>query len=99
MGSAVRIGGVQIGQVTSLRVDTDTYQALAVLEVDVQYSLPIDTQASIASGGLLSPGFVKLTPGKSTQRLVDGAQIAKTQSAVSLEELLGRVIFLATGSD
>ena len=98
-GSPVRIGGVRVGQVDSLEVDTETYQAVARLVVDAQLALPIDTEAAIASGGLLSPNFVRLVPGASAQTLPAGGEITRTKSALSLEELLGRVIFLATGAN
>ena len=49
--------------------------------------------ATIATGGVLGGNFISLAPGGDTTMLGDGGTITITQSAVNLEDLLGKFIF------
>ena len=52
--------------------------------------LPVDTDASIASAGLLGGKYVELNPGIDEAVLKDHDEIELTQSAVRLENLIGK---------
>jgi phospholipid/cholesterol/gamma-HCH transport system substrate-binding protein len=95
-GADVRIAGVKVGSVVDQRIDPQTFQAVLTLRVDSALSLPTDTSAEITSEGLLGGRYVALVPGGADQTLRDGQKIELTQSAVSLEALLGRFIFSVT---
>jgi len=89
----VRMAGVKVGSVTTTRVDPQSYQALVTFTVQPALKLPKDTSAEVTSDGLLGGKFLALVPGGDEQMLADGADVTITQSAVSLEELLGKFIF------
>ena len=55
--------------------------------------IPSDSSAVISSGGLLGGAFLTISPGGSETNLNDGGVITVTQSAVNLEDLLGKFIF------
>ncbi len=55
--------------------------------------LPKDSSAEITSDGLLGGKFLALVPGGDEKMLADGGEVTITQSAVSLEQLLGKFIF------
>ena len=95
-GADIRVAGVKVGQVTGQRIDPATFLAVLTLNVDSSLRLPTDTSAEIQSEGLLGGKYIALVPGGSEQFLRDGGQITITQSAVSLESLLGRFIFSVT---
>ena len=95
-GADVRIAGVRVGAVTEQRIDPKTYLAVLTLRVDGNLSLPEDTSAEITSESLLGGKYVALVPGGADRMLRDGGEISITQSAVSLESLLGRFIFSVT---
>lgn len=95
-GADVRIAGVKVGNVASQRIDPQTFLAVLMLRVDGSLRLPEDTSAEITSEGLLGGKYVALVPGGSDRLLRDGGRINITQSAVSLESLLGRFIFSVT---
>lgn len=95
-GADVRLAGVKVGQVVSQRIDPETFLAVLTLRVDAGLRLPSDTSAEIQSESLLGGKFVALVPGGSDRMLRDGSEITITQSAVSLESLLGRFIFSVT---
>ena len=92
-GADVRIAGVKVGSVTGVRVDPQTYQALVGFTVQGDVKLPTDSSAVIASGGLLGGSYLGLTPGGADAPLKDGQTLTITQSAVNLEDLLGKFIF------
>ncbi len=92
-GSDVRVAGLKIGSVTSLVIDPKTYQAIATFTVQNDIKMSTDSSASIATGGLLGGNFISLATGGDSKMLGDGGTITITQSAVNLEDLLGKFIF------
>ncbi len=97
-GSDVRISGVKVGTVTNQFLDKQTFQAVVQMEIDRNIQLPRDSSASIASESLLGGRYLKLDPGGEEEKLKEGDVIEYTQSAVNLEDLLGRFIFNSSGS-
>lgn len=95
-GADVRIAGVKVGSVTDQRIDPRTFLAVLTLRIDGNLRIPRDSSAEIASEGLLGGRFVSIVPGGDERAIPDGGEITITQSAVSLESLLGRFIFSMT---
>lgn len=96
-GSDVRIGGVKIGSVSSENLDPKTFIAILKMSIAPEYKLPADTVAEITSPSLLGDKIVSLVPGGSDKDIPPGGQIKYTQSAVSLENLIGQMIFSQPG--
>jgi phospholipid/cholesterol/gamma-HCH transport system substrate-binding protein len=92
VGSDVRISGIKVGTVTSQGLN-DMYQARLTLSIDPKVQLPIDTNAKIASEGLLGGAYIALAPGGDSEMLKNGEQIEQTQGSVDLSDLLGRFIY------
>ncbi|MFC4168085.1 outer membrane lipid asymmetry maintenance protein MlaD [Teichococcus aestuarii] len=95
-GADVRIGGVKVGSVVEQHIDPRTYLAVLRLRVASDIAIPDDSSAEITSESLLGGKYVALVPGGSETMLKDGQEVTITQSAVSLESLLGRFIFSVT---
>lgn len=95
-GADVRIAGVKVGSVVDQRIDPATFLAVLTLRLDASLRIPSDSSAEIASEGLLGGRFVSIVPGGSDRILANGGRITITQSAISLESLLGRFIFSMT---
>lgn len=93
VGSDVRLAGVKVGSVTSARVDPQTYQAEVSFTVQNAVKLPRDTSAEVTSDGLLGGKYLSLVPGGDTRVLAAGGTVSITESAISLEQLLGKFIF------
>jgi phospholipid/cholesterol/gamma-HCH transport system substrate-binding protein len=92
-GSDVRLAGVKVGRITGTTIDPKTYQAQIKFTVQSDIRLPTDSSAEIASDGLLGGKVLALVPGGDDKMLADGGKLQITQSAVSLEQLLGKFIF------
>ncbi|MEQ9815728.1 MAG: outer membrane lipid asymmetry maintenance protein MlaD [Azospirillaceae bacterium] len=97
-GADVMISGVRVGQVTSQRLDPETYLAEVTMTVDPSVRLPTDTMAIVASESLLGGRFMSLSPGGADDYVEPGGTILYTQSTPGLEQLLGQVIF-SLGND
>jgi phospholipid/cholesterol/gamma-HCH transport system substrate-binding protein len=96
VGADVRIAGVKVGTVTDERIDPKAFTAVVSLTVRDDISLPKDTAALILSESLLGGKYISLAPGGDETSLKPNQTIAVTQSAVSLEDLLGKFIFSVT---
>lgn len=93
----VALAGVTIGRVTAITVDPVDYRAVVQIRIDSKFdNLPVDTDASIATAGLLGGKYIELTPGGDTEVLVDHGEITFTQSAILLENLIGK--YMLNGS-
>ena len=95
----VKIGGVTVGLVESIRLDPVMFDAVVEMQIDQRFSdIPTDTSASILTSGVLGDRYVGLEPGGAMEALSDGDQILVTQSAVVLENLISKFLF-NTGKD
>ncbi|MCC7283053.1 MAG: outer membrane lipid asymmetry maintenance protein MlaD [Acetobacteraceae bacterium] len=92
-GADVRISGVKVGTVETQALNYDTFQAVLTFRVDRRIKLPDDSSAEIQSESLLGGKFVALVPGGSEKIIPEGGRIRLTQSAMNLEQLIGRFIF------
>ena len=54
--------------------------------------LPIDTTAAIRTSGLLGDQFIALEPGAEEAVLKSGEEIGFTESALSIERLIGKFV-------
>ena len=91
VGAPVSMSGVEMGRVTKIEFDWKEYKAAVTLRIDARYSqIPTDSDASVYTQGLLGGKFIGLTAGGAETYLKDKDQIAFTQSAFVLENLIGQ---------
>ncbi len=97
----VRMSGVTIGRVKSVRFDPVTLVAEVKLEIESQYDrIPEDSDAGILTSGLLGSQYVGLQAGGSDLSLQEGSEIEFTQSAIIIENLISKYLFKQdSGSD
>ena len=95
----VAMAGVTIGRVTRIRFDPVRLDAEVTMVIDSRYNqIPDDSDASILTAGLLGSQYIGLQPGGSDLYLEDGSEILFSQSAVVLENLIGKFL-VNSGSD
>lgn len=97
-GSDVRVSGIKIGSVVAEELDPKTFLANVRMSIDPSVQLPDDTVAEIVSAGLLGDKYMSLVPGGSDKVIPPGGKITYTQSSVSLENLIGQMMFSAPGA-
>jgi phospholipid/cholesterol/gamma-HCH transport system substrate-binding protein len=90
----VTMAGVRIGRVADIQFDDKTFEAVVTMRIYSQHStLPTDTSAGIFTSGVLGENYVGLEPGGEMDNLQDGDEITLTQSAMVLENLVGKLLF------
>ena len=91
--ASIKSSGVLVGRVTGITLDTQRYEAKVMMNIDMRYQFPKDTFANILTTGLLGEQYIGLVPGGDTDMLKAGEVIKKTQSAVVLEDLIGKFLY------
>jgi phospholipid/cholesterol/gamma-HCH transport system substrate-binding protein len=92
----VAMSGVTIGRVTGIEFDPYSLDAIVTFDIDGRYDqIPDDSDASILTAGLLGSQYIGLQAGGSDMYLEEGSEILFTQSAIVLENLIGK--FLVRG--
>lgn len=95
--SPVTVSGVRVGQVIEIVYDSNRYEAKVVMRLEAAHDyFPIDTTASIYTAGLLGEQYVALEPGAEEEVLITGGTIELTQSALVLEEIIGKIVVKLT---
>lgn len=96
----VTMSGVTIGRVTSVTFDPVSLEAIVHFVVDSQYDqIPDDSDASILTSGILGSQYIGLQAGGSDMYLDDGSEVLFTQSAIILENLIGKFLVNSGSSD
>lgn len=89
----VAMSGVTIGRVTGITFDGASLEAVVTLVIDSQFDqIPDDSDASILTAGLLGSQYIGLQAGGSEIYLENGSEILFTQSAIVLENLIGKFL-------
>jgi phospholipid/cholesterol/gamma-HCH transport system substrate-binding protein len=94
------MAGVTIGKVTAIDLDRDTFTGRVTMEVQKRVNnLPIDSTASILTAGLLGEKYIGISVGGDDKLLTDGSTIHDTQSALVLEDLIGKFLMNTVSKD
>ena len=89
----VTMAGVTIGKVTAIDLDRDSFTGRVTMEIEDRVdNLPVDSTASILTAGLLGEKYVGISVGGEDELLKDGGTIQDTQSALVLEDLIGKFL-------
>lgn len=95
--SPVKLGGVVVGRVEDISLNTETYTPvvrLAMFENKGFY--PETSSLSILTSGLLGEQYIGIQPGfidEDIEMLGDGDSVEDTKSALVLEDLIGQFIY------
>lgn len=92
VGTEVRLAGVKVGRVSSVRLNPQTYMADASITIPDEVVLPADSAAIIQSDGLLGGAYIQIQPGGSLDNLAPGDEIEDVQGAVSLLQLMMKFV-------
>ena len=91
--AAVKSAGVVVGRVESITFDDKAFQAKAVLSMQSKFAFPKDSSLKILTSGLLGEQYIGIAAGADDKNLAQGDQIAATQSAVVLEDLISKFLY------
>ena len=99
VGTPVRIGGVKVGVVTGQDLDPKTYWAILKISIDKKVKIPTDSTAKISSEGLVGGKYLAIVPGADDNMITANGEILYTQSSISLETLISKMVFSSSNKD
>jgi len=89
----VSVAGVVIGRVTAIMLDPKDTRAKVEMSIDKKVDfLTSDSIAAIQTAGILGEKYIAISVGGDPEMLKAGDEIADTQSALVLEDLIGKVL-------
>ncbi len=98
--SPVKIAGVTVGMVESIVLDPVMFEAVVNMDIATRFNeIPSDTGASVLTSGVLGDRYIGLEPGGAPDMLVEGDELFITQSALILEQIIGKYLFNAGSSE
>ncbi|KLV06378.1 MULTISPECIES: outer membrane lipid asymmetry maintenance protein MlaD [Photobacterium] len=99
--SPIKVGGVTVGKITSITLDTESYLPVVTMAIEKKYGyFPETSSASILTSGLLGEQYLGISPGfvdDDVAMLQDGDLIEDTKSALVLEDMIGQVLYSIGG--
>lgn len=96
----VTVAGVNIGQVTKIKLDPQTYKAVVVMKIlNTHKNIPTDSTANIFTAGLLGANYISITPGFENEFLKDNGVIENTNQALILQNLIGQLMYSLQNKD
>ena len=85
---------------TSIALDPVSFEAVVSMSVASRFDeIPSDTGASVLTSGVLGDRYIGLEPGGAPDMLGDGDEIFITQSALVLEQIIGKYLFNTNKSE
>jgi phospholipid/cholesterol/gamma-HCH transport system substrate-binding protein len=91
-GATLEIAGVTVGRVGKIELGAND-RARVVMKINREVAVSEDAVASIRTQGIIGDKYIRIIPGGSEQMLKDGGRIGETESAIDLEEMVGKYIF------
>jgi phospholipid/cholesterol/gamma-HCH transport system substrate-binding protein len=89
----VTVAGVVIGRVTGISLDPKDTRAKVEMAIDKKVDfLTTDSIAAIQTAGILGEKYISVSIGGEPDLLKDGDEIVDTQSALILEDLIGKFL-------
>lgn len=100
INSPVRIGGVLVGRVTNIDLNSTTLLPEVTMAISNDYlgKISDSSSLSIRTQGLLGEQYLALNPGFSdpdlgTEMLKNGSTLSDTKSALVIEDLIGQFLY------
>ena len=95
-GGDVKLSGIKIGYIDNLSLEKDTYLAIVKLKIRKGIGIPSDSRAIVSTSGLLGGKYVRINPGAADDDLKENSKIKFTQSSISIEDLIGKLMYSFT---
>jgi len=101
--SPIKVGGVVVGRVTDITLDTHKLVPIVTLTMDKRFDqFPETSSLAILTSGLLGEQFIGLTPGfmdDGISMLAEGDKVHDTRGALILEDLIGQLLYSMSSKD
>jgi phospholipid/cholesterol/gamma-HCH transport system substrate-binding protein len=90
-GSSISLAGVEIGNVGLIELDKNNYTAKVHFQINKTINnIPVDSIASIVTSGIIGNKYISIVVGAEAIYFKDGDIFEETQSALIIEEIIGK---------
>ena len=93
IGNDVKIKGVKVGEVTSIKLDQENFMAIITSSVKENFLIPDDSIFKISNNGFIGSPYIEIQLGNSNEPLKNNDFTINNVDAVSLEEIINSFIF------
>ncbi len=87
VGGFVRLSGVDIGKVVSLKLMPD-FSVKVFMQIENGISIPDDSSVAIYTDGLLGAKYIEILPGGSLDYMQNGDEFEYAQDSVNITEMI-----------
>lgn len=94
LGADVRIAGINVGKVVSLKLD-EHFGVIVSMGIGKKILLPDDSSASIQSHSLVGTKYIEIIPGGSEDILEENDEISYTEDAINILDLADKALSMA----
>lgn len=98
IGTKVKIGGIEIGDVESFFIDAN-YRPTLTLRIKKDVQLPVDSNLKISTSGIIGGKYLKILVGGEEEYFVNGDSFEFTESTMDLEDLITRFMLNKASND
>ena len=92
VGSDVKISGYKVGSVTKMELIPESYDIRLTFDIASDVKIPTDSIAAVKTSGLIGGKYLAIQPGAEDLFLQHNEEILYTQSAINLENLIGKFV-------
>lgn len=92
LGTDIKISGVKIGKVSSIKLDPETFNAIIKLDINSKLEIPADSTAIIRTNGLIGSRYIEIGVGGSEELMKNKSFFTSTQSSILIEDILGKFL-------
>ncbi len=93
IGNEVKIRGVQVGEVSGISLDQNSYMAIITSSIENTINIPDDSIFKISNNGFIGSPYIEIQLGNSDVSLKNNDYTINNIDAVSLEEIINNFIF------
>ncbi|MDX8393496.1 MAG: outer membrane lipid asymmetry maintenance protein MlaD [Mariprofundales bacterium] len=96
-GADVMIAGVVVGRVSAVSLEQND-EAMLHLSIDDGVQITKDAIASVRTKGIIGDRYIRVSQGGDDKYLPADGEIFETESAMNIEDLVGKYIYSDSGS-
>jgi phospholipid/cholesterol/gamma-HCH transport system substrate-binding protein len=99
-GSSISLAGVEIGNIGLIELDKNSYNAKVYFEIYTNINnIPVDSIAAIVTSGIIGNKYISIVVGAETIYFKDGDIFEETQSALIIEDIIGKYLVNSLNTD
>jgi phospholipid/cholesterol/gamma-HCH transport system substrate-binding protein len=96
--SKVKVGGLEIGEVSGIKIDKN-YRIMLTLKIKKSIEIPVDSNLKISTSGIIGSKYLKLEMGGEDDVFQNGGYFQFTESTMDLEEMVTKFILNKASDD